>query len=236
MFTCWYDLLFVFSCKIINNTFVLKDEDGNVVEPVSVDGEEITLANPVASDQWVRNPDWVAIPDTCENEFYGVYAVYEGRQNVLQTQITDTHSIYWGDGTVNMGVANGTITLKVYNYSTISSAVIVDANGQNYKTVLVRITLANATSVGITQKTAGNPCDNISYWLDILIDCPVMNTFSLRSTRFALLVERIRVLRHNLTLLYPFLLLEKFKGTRLYFLLFFGANRFVFFINWRHSK
>jgi hypothetical protein len=125
-----------------------------------------------ANDAWVRPGGWVDIPSitSADTKFYGVYAVYENRKNNLYIGFasgTFNCTINWGDGTSATTVSTVSTPSKTYQYSAITSPILVDAYGQNYKTVLVTIT---QNSGAVTQFNFGSSTSIGTYnWLDILM-------------------------------------------------------------------
>jgi hypothetical protein len=125
-----------------------------------------------ANDAWVRPGGWVDIPSitSADTKFYGVYAVYETKKNsaTLSFQTTPFNvTINWGDGTPNDTASTNITITHTYQYSALTSPILVDEYGQNYKTALVTIT-QNSGALGrliIGASTEiGTP-----YWLDIVM-------------------------------------------------------------------
>jgi hypothetical protein len=129
------------------STIDLQLTDGvNPVTPVSVGrvGDTVTATLPAASTGWVRNPDWLPLPEitAADNRFVGLFLVFEGEYNQLTVNATNNAAnIYWGDST--SVTSNGTTQTKVYDYSAISGAVKQYYDGRNYKQVIVDITRLN---------------------------------------------------------------------------------------------
>jgi hypothetical protein len=122
--------------------------------------------------EWVRPGGWVDIPSitSADTRFYGVYAVYETKKNsaTLSFQTTPFNvTINWGDGTPNDTASTNIIITHTYQYSALTSPILVDEYGQNYKTALVTIT-QNSGSLG--RLIIGTTTEiGTSNWLDIVM-------------------------------------------------------------------
>lgn len=122
--------------------------------------------------EWVRPGGWVDIPSitSADTTFYGVYAVYETRKNnayIGLTVGTFNCTVSWGDGTSNTTVSTPSTVSHTYQYSALTSPILVDEYGQNYKTALVTIT---QNSGSVTQFNIGSSTSIGSYnWLDIVM-------------------------------------------------------------------
>ena len=122
--------------------------------------------------EWVRPGGWVDIPSitSADTKFYGVYAVYENRKNNVSIGFasgTFNITIDWGDGSSNTTVSSISTQTKSYTYTSLTSPILQDAYGQNYKTVLVTIT---QNSGSLTQFNFGGSTTIGTYnWLDILM-------------------------------------------------------------------
>jgi hypothetical protein len=141
----------------------------------------VDTINVTSTDAWVRPSGWLPLDTvgTGTNKFSGLFAVYETQKNVCTIQITiGSHTINWGDGTTQVTSSN-VIYTKVYDYATISSAVLVDEFGFNYKMVVVNISLATATALYIDRNTTATLINNgrTLGWLDIALDCSTMTAF-----------------------------------------------------------
>jgi hypothetical protein len=142
------------------------------------------LAPAVLSDAWVRNPDWLPLDTvtTGSQKFSGLFAVYETQKNVCTINITfpsGTKVITWGDGTTTTATS-GTLYTKVYDYATISSIVLTDEFGFNYKMVVVNIPMTSATQLYIDRNTTATLINNARSlnWLDIALDCSTLTIFT----------------------------------------------------------
>jgi hypothetical protein len=128
---------------IAGSTIDLQLTDGlNPVTPVSVGrvGNTVTATLPAASTGWVRNPDWLPLPEitAADNRFVGLFLVFEGELNSLGVQANNNMlNIDWGDGSNNN--TTGTNLIHYYDYATISGSVKQYYDGRNYKQVIVDI-------------------------------------------------------------------------------------------------
>jgi len=125
-----------------------------------------------ANDAWVRPGGWVSIPSitSADTRFYGVYAVYETKKNIATLSFQNTPfnvTINWGDGTSNDTASTNVTITHTYQYSALTSPILIDEYGQNYKTALVTIT-QNSGALGRliigTTTEIGTP-----NWLDIVM-------------------------------------------------------------------
>ncbi len=100
------------------------------------------------SGAWVRNEDWNPMPevDKTDEQFYGLYLVYENGANRAQCELNFTTSgtYDWGDGTTGSFVS-GTKIEHEYDYATVSGDIYVDEFGRNYKQVMVDISGVDVT-------------------------------------------------------------------------------------------
>jgi hypothetical protein len=152
------------------------------------------------STAWARPVDWIAIPtlSALDERFCGVYAVYENAYNRLAITATNlAANIDYGDGT--SVVSNGSQQLKVYDYAALSGTVYQDAQGFDYKMVLVDITRVGGaiTSLSFTVSSAINYLSAVNF-LDINCSLPSATTLNLSTSIGASghgmgLVQRVRV-------------------------------------------
>jgi len=159
----------------INTNIDVEYADGTDVG--SIVGNKVIIPTP---GQWQRNPDWPTIPtvNRGDHEVYGVYAIYEGTENALIIELgslsTGTgHTIYWGDGSSDFVSANtsGIQTTHIYDYNTISSTVLQDISGDNYKAVLIRIDL-DPFARELRINNDGGQYHYCTGWLDLVGDLP----------------------------------------------------------------
>jgi hypothetical protein len=105
-------------------------------------------------DKWIRPAGWLQMPTitAAENKLAFLFAVYENEENCFTLNYgsaTCNYTVDWGDGTAPLTVINSTtIQTKRYDYSLISSIVLQDSFGINYKQVIVTVTLNSGTIVG----------------------------------------------------------------------------------------
>jgi len=122
--------------------------------------------------EWVRPGGWVSIPSitSADTKFYGVYAVYETRKNNVYIGFaagTFNCTVVWGDGTSNTVVSSVSTISHTFTYASLTSPILVDEYGKNYKTVLVTIT---QNSGALTQFNFGVATSIGTYnWLDIVM-------------------------------------------------------------------
>jgi hypothetical protein len=134
------------------------------------------------SDAWVRPSGWLAL-DTVgagTNNFSGLFAVYENQKNVATIQIafpSGTRVINWGDGTATTA-SSATLYTKVYDYASLSSVILVDEFGFNYKMAVINIPMTSCTQLYIERNTTATLINNGRSlgWLDIALDCSTLTT------------------------------------------------------------
>jgi hypothetical protein len=159
----------------------------------------VDTINVTAGDAWVRPTGWLPLDTvgTGTNNFSGLFAVYETQKNVCTIQIdflSGTKTIDWGDGTTTTA-SSSTIYTKVYDYATLSSVVLVDEFGFNYKMAVVNISLTNATAIYIDRNTTATLINNgrILGWLDVALDCSTMTSIILSTQGKSSLLQRLLV-------------------------------------------
>jgi len=152
-------------------------------------------AQPVGtSDEWVRNPDWLPMPelDGTEEVFYALYAVFELGGNYLQFRAVTSGGLQvvdFGDGT--SGTFNsGNIFTKEYEYNDIdpSTETIDEITGLKYRQVLIKITTTSSFD-GFMIFREG---DKMMNYLDIYIHAPNLTSFTNNSATTPWL-ERFRM-------------------------------------------
>lgn len=146
---------------------------------------------------WTRNPDWLPLGTVAagSNRFSGLFAVYETQKNVCTIQCeTGTRTIDWGDGTTQVA-SSGLLYTKVYDYATITSPIITDEFGYNYKTVVVNISMTSCTQLYIDRNTTATVINNSRSlnWLDIALDCSTLIIFSPSGQAIANKLERLLI-------------------------------------------
>jgi len=163
----------------------------NPVTPVSVGivGNTVTVEVPAASTGWVRNPDWLPLPEitATDNRFVGLFLVFEGEYNQTTVQINNgAANIDWGDGT--SVVSDGTIQTKIYNYATLTGTVHQYYDGRNYKQVIIDITELTTVNTFAIDRNNGINNAGINNYADISYS---FNASPLISTqRYLLICER----------------------------------------------
>jgi hypothetical protein len=159
----------------------------------------VDTINVTSSDAWTRNPDWLPLDTVTagSQKFSGLFAVYETQKNVCTMYISipsGTRTISWGDGTTQ-NAFNNTIYTKVYDYATLSSPILTDEFGFNYKMAVVNVNLTGATSIQVDRNTTATLINNgrTLGWLDIAVDCSTMTNISLSADAKSLLLQRFLV-------------------------------------------
>jgi hypothetical protein len=159
----------------------------------------VDTINVTATDAWVRPTGWLPLDTvgTGTNKFSGLFAVYETKKNVCTMYISipsGTRTISWGDGTTQNAV-NNTIYTKVYDYATLSSPILTDEFGFNYKMAVVNVNLTGATSIQVDRNTTATLINNgrTLGWLDIAVDCSTMTNIMLSSQGKSTLLQRFLV-------------------------------------------
>lgn len=98
------------------------------------------------TDKWVRPAGWLTMPTitSSQNKCAFLLAVYADEENYFAVSYGSgscNYTIDWGDGTT-ITVNNSTaIQTKRYDYSLISSIVLQDSFGIDYKQVIITVTL-----------------------------------------------------------------------------------------------
>lgn len=158
-------------------------------------------ASAAASDAWVRNPDWLAMPtvNLGDNKLAGLYAIYEGTLNELIIQVGGNggNEIFWGDGTSQI-TTNLAIYTKSYDYASTAGAISVDASGRNYKQVIVQITLVGSVGTIYIDRSSAS----INYplgWLDVIADIPDVSNFQFSQSRKSTVLERMVILDSSIS-------------------------------------
>ncbi len=159
----------------------------------------VNTINLTSSDAWVRPSGWLDLDTVTNgtNKFSGLFAVYETQKNVCTIQISipsGTRTINWGDGTTQAAL-NNTVYTKVYDYSTVTSDVLQDEAGFNYKTVVVNFPLNSVTSLFLERNTTATLIPNARSlnWLDIALDCSTITSLYCSSQCYSNKLQRLRV-------------------------------------------
>jgi len=126
------------------------------------------------SGAWVRNPDWLAMPviTSADTKIAILYAIYENRENTYYFNVssgTFSIDVDWGDGGAHSTITTTAVTSHTYTYAGISSIVLVDEYGENYKQVLIIITSNSGTPVqfnlgSTTSLTRNTSLDILASW------------------------------------------------------------------------
>ena len=164
----------------------------------------VDTINVTSSDAWVRPTGWLPLDTvgTGTQNFSGLFAVYETQKNVCTIQITTgTHLINWGDGTTQ-SATSGTLYTKVYDYATLSSPILVDEFGYNYKMAVVNIPMTSATIMYIDRNTTATLINNgrSLNWLDVAVDCSTLTTFVVSNQGVANKLQRLLIYNVGATL------------------------------------
>lgn len=118
---------------------------GDITKGISVWGSQIsktTILKPYQKTEGIAGGD---------NKLAFLFAVYENEENCFTLNYgsgTCNYDIDWGDGTTLNVINTTTIREKRYDYSAISSIVLQDELGINYKQVIITVTLNSGTIVG----------------------------------------------------------------------------------------
>jgi hypothetical protein len=154
----------------------------------------------VPNTGWVRPAGWLTLPTitSADTRIAGLVAIYETEENAISIQAPagalQNYNIDWGDGTSQTGTSTTTYT-KRYNYASVSSIILKDEFGFNYKQVIVNITNNSGTvtvwnlGVSITQGGSNN-------WLDVSYSWASDFYFG---TRYAPYLQRLQIFKATIT-------------------------------------
>jgi len=97
-------------------------------------------------DKWVRPAGWLQMPTitSAENKLAFLFAVYANEENCMAISYgssTCNYDVDWGDGTTLSVVNSNTSREKRYDYSAITSIILQDDFGIDYKQVIITVTL-----------------------------------------------------------------------------------------------
>lgn len=149
---------------------------------------------------WVRPLGWLELPTvtSADTKIVGLVAIYENEENAISIQSgagsSQNYTINWGDGTLQTGTTTNTYT-KRYDYASISSVILKDNSGYNYKQVIVTITNNSGTvtlwnlGASITQGGSNN-------WLDISYSWASNFYFG---ARYPIYLQRLQVFKATLS-------------------------------------
>jgi hypothetical protein len=98
------------------------------------------------TDKWVRPAGWLTMPTitSSQNKLAFLLAVYVDEENYFAVSYGSgacNYTIDWGDGTTLTINNSNLIQTKRYDYSSISSIVLQDSFGIDYKQVIITVTL-----------------------------------------------------------------------------------------------
>lgn len=166
---------------------------GIVLKNVNITGGKLSSTID-ASTGWVRNPDWLPLPEitAADNRFVGLFLVFENEYN--QTTFygnNGSFAIDWGDGTSD--VSNSAVQTHVYDYSTIVSPINQYYDGRNYKQVIIDIVQVNTPSFFIIDRNNGINNNGGNNFVDINMSFPNVSNISLSSQRKLHILERLAV-------------------------------------------
>ena len=135
---------------------------------------------------WVRNPQWLEIPDIPEGEqkFIGLYGISDVsvESNAVAFRFIGAYTVEWGDGSAPENFASGVTARHVYTFSSISSDTETDAG---LRQVLITVTPQsgqNFTTVDLVETPTNWIAQHIKTWLDISIRAPNCTSLSLCSS------------------------------------------------------
>jgi surface protein len=188
---------------------------GSVKLPIKGAGGSLPPLTP-----WVRNSEWIAIPEISnptDEVFYGVIRLDPNRYNGLALLCEGDYTVDWGDGSTPTNYTSNTKAYYTYDYATVPEA----ENTEGYKTLLVTITpqsAQNITTINLAQ-TSNTTAKNTSYkWLDINLNAPNCTSLTFNPTSFSLhnsYLERCRIgILGNITSLDN--LMYGFRGLRVF--------------------
>jgi parallel beta-helix repeat protein len=135
----------------------------------------------VGTLEWARQVDWLTLPDiiATDEQFTGLYAIFEQDVNYLALSATGAYTIDWGDGSATEDVASGVTAEHNYDYYTfdIQESTL---SSRGYKQVLVTIipqTGQNLNSVDLNKRHSSAAAQVQSTgWLDISCSCYASST------------------------------------------------------------
>ena len=150
---------------------------------------------------WVRPAGWLALPDisTTNGKVEALFAVYENEENAcsiaIGTSSSIAYGISWGDGT-SVSVTGVSTQTKRFDYASLSSVVLQDEAGYNYKQALVEIsyTSGTATSIDLGPTITQGGSNN---WLDVA--CNWSSGYLRFSARRPSLMQRMQIFSGNYT-------------------------------------
>ncbi len=154
----------------------------------------------VSPNTWVRPTGWLTLPTitSADTKIAGLVAIYETEENAISIQAaagaSQNYNIDWGDATSQTGTINNTYT-KRYDYASVSSIVLQDDFGYNYKQVIVTIT-NNSGTVTVWNLGASITQGGSNNWLDISYSWASNFYFG---SRYAIYLQRLQVFKATLS-------------------------------------
>lgn len=100
--------------------------------------------------KWIRPAGWLQMPTitSADNKLAFLFAVYQNQENCFTINYGSgvcNYDIDWGDGSSITVVNSTTIQDKRYVYSAITSPILVDEYGDDYKQVIINVTFNSGT-------------------------------------------------------------------------------------------
>ena len=154
----------------------------------------------VPNTGWARPAGWLTLPTitSADTKIIGLVAIYETEENAVSIQAgsgtSQNYNIDWGDGTSQTGTSS-TVYTKRYDYASVSSIILKDDFGYNYKQIIVTITNNSGTvtlwnlGASITQGGSNN-------WLDISYSWASDFYFG---ARYAPYLQRLQIFKATIT-------------------------------------
>jgi hypothetical protein len=101
-------------------------------------------------DKWIRPAGWLTMPTitSSQNKLAFLFAVYADEENYFAIQYASNlcnYTIDWGDGTGITINNSNLLQTKRFDYSSISSIILQDNFGIDYKQVIITVTLNSGT-------------------------------------------------------------------------------------------
>ena len=157
---------------------------------------------PLESTPWVRNPDWIDMPDipTGESKAAFLFAVSPILQNRVGLRAEDNYFVDWGDG--NSGYnADNTVTGHQYSFDDLpASTEFVHKDGYTYRQAIFTVTPSGSNlfkKIDILEDHPDTPNEYYGSraYLDIHINGPDLTTIHLTSssTNIPLQVEHVKL-------------------------------------------
>jgi hypothetical protein len=131
----------------------------------------VALPSVPFTNSWVRNPDWLPLPDisASTNRMVGLLLVYENLENHLRfnANLSTSYTVDWGDGSAIVNSVSG-VAEYLYDYASIASPIFQDEFLQNYKQVIVDVEFVTFTTVaGFGVRPVSTSGNKSYYFADI---------------------------------------------------------------------